>query len=148
MIRWSSTIDVKSQGSALHIQCKTDTRILSPNTYYAIYFLYTDVSVCTRAGNLTSFCLLTEISIRTSSSTSREVVISSETKVHHNIINNIPIGNDGWIELKIGEFFTGKHDKGIVEMSLKELKERCVYDRICFVLGGIEIRPIEKVYNS
>ncbi|XP_060168023.1 putative F-box protein PP2-B12 [Lycium barbarum] len=47
--------------------------------------------------------------------------------------------NDGWFEVKLGEFYTENEDD-CIEMSLKEVKD-CVSQKEGLIVEGIEIRP-------
>ncbi|KAL5997042.1 hypothetical protein ACLOJK_007970 [Asimina triloba] len=52
----------------------------------------------------------------------------------------IPVArNDGWMEIEMGEFFVGKRGRGVVEMSLMEIKGG--HSKGGLIIQGIEIRP-------
>ncbi|XP_051113148.1 F-box protein PP2-B13-like [Andrographis paniculata] len=116
----------------LQISCRFNTKLLSPNTIYTANLIF---RLENRAFGLDAAPL--EVEIRFGSYRTRRTI--SITGKHCQGRDAVARG-DGWMELKLGEFFVnGNEDDTQVKMELKEIEGTHLKGGI--VLQGIELRP-------
>ncbi|KAK7337720.1 hypothetical protein VNO77_18306 [Canavalia gladiata] len=141
-------------GNWLEIEGKIRTGILTPNTSYAAYLI---MNVSHRAYGLD--CAPSEVSVAVGKRVKRKRVYvgykdekkrTMETLMYGNrtemlgnwVIEEEGIGGpckreDGWMEIELGEFFSGQGDEEI-RMSLKEVGYQL---KGGLLLEGIQVRP-------
>ncbi|XP_024031544.1 F-box protein PP2-B11 [Morus notabilis] len=137
--------ELKLRRSSLRFHGKLNTRhILSPNTTYSVYLIFDFYDRHALYGFI-------EVSLKFSSQTDK---ILSESKFQTNLERAweyegggrddddsgktiVTKGEDGFRELKLGEFYDGGNDGGVFEMSLKQ--DEIVVLFLSFL--GIEFRP-------
>lgn len=121
--------------SWLEINGKIRTRILTPNTTYAVYLI---TNVSHRRYGLDS--APAEVSVEVSNK-----VLNGKAYLYQNIfiedINNeirVPSKrDDGWMEIELGEFLCGEADEE-VKVSVREVGYQL---KGGLIVEGIEVRP-------
>ncbi|KAF5469341.1 hypothetical protein F2P56_013423 [Juglans regia] len=139
--------------SWLDIKGRIETEILSPRTKYGAYFIYSmvdgfygfhnPVKVSIRleneeeGGDAINAYLNPRLWLGTQEQRSNEELLQINRQD-----GRLPIKReDMWMEIEIGEFFTGGHgdNHGEVEMCLKEVQ--VLHEKSGLVVHGIELRP-------
>ncbi|KAK9050832.1 hypothetical protein SSX86_030198 [Deinandra increscens subsp. villosa] len=152
--RFSEVIELKTI-SNMKIDGRIETEDLSPNTTYGAYLI---IKVSDRSFGLDSIPCETSVSNITSTVTSttylcpldeRKQQLESlffmnrrrmmEKRVVEGECRRPNKREDGWMEIKLGEFFVGEKSEG-VKMKLMEVKGQQLKGGL--VIEGIEVRPI------
>lgn len=140
----------------LEIQGKIKTQMLSPNTVYGAYLV---MKITGRAYGLD--LMPSEVSVEVGNHLSKSTAYlrrgedSKKQQLERLFFANrmqmlqsrvmegdgrVPRDrDDGWMEIELGEFFTGENDDEEVKMRLEEVKGQHLKGGL--VIEGIEIRP-------
>lgn len=127
----------------LLIQVRVNRRLLSPNTHYVAYFVYTP------RFNDVEFPPLQRVSVRYVEE-GIEKVAMSDAYLDDDFISRENEGfhsrdrDDGWTEMEMGEFFNGDDhdDDNVVAISLWEVSGPYIRMlRNGLIVQGIELRP-------
>lgn len=137
--------------SWLEIHGKIRTRSLSKNTTYGAYLV---MNVSKRAYGLDTTPFETAVKVGNQVSQGTVCVCTHDEKKQQNtdsnwtmptkvFTGNEPIPserNDGWMEIKLGEFFTGEEDE---EVKMSFLETKGFHLKAGLVIEGIEVRPLD-----
>ncbi|KAJ4955528.1 hypothetical protein NE237_012311 [Protea cynaroides] len=125
----------------LDIRGKMETQLLSPNTTYVAYmvFKFTDDAYGFENDPVEVSVKLASVG-RAEQGGVKSVYLKrhEETEAEREAPKE---RGDGWMELKMGEFFNERGEDGEVEMSLKEVK--VLWWKSGLIIEGIELRPKE-----
>lgn len=126
--------------SWLVIQGTIRTQILTPNTRYAAYLV---MKVSRRAYGLGS--VASDVSVEVGDKVQRgRAYLCRRERVIEEYRRFPSIREDGWLEIELGEFFSGEEDEE-VSMSLMELGHQL---KGGLILEGIEVRPKHGLTNT
>ncbi|KAF6163792.1 hypothetical protein GIB67_012151 [Kingdonia uniflora] len=122
----------KRRASGTKVTAAMETRELSPKTTYEAYFVYKLNREAEGFKQMPAKALISFIGMEDS---------ERSTSVYLNPNSQVPpqIREDGWLEIKMGEFFNSEGEDGVVHMILKEIKRRD--SKSGLVIQGIELRP-------
>ncbi|CAN1219749.1 F-box protein PP2-B15 [Linum perenne] len=114
--------------SWLEIEGKIRAKMLTPNTKYGAYLL---IQITDRSYGLDSMPSVVSVNVNGTEVSKSRVAVDGEGR--------LPVEReDGWLEVEIGEFFSGESDEE-VRMCLKEVKGYHLKGGL--VVEGIEVRP-------
>ncbi|KAF4361901.1 hypothetical protein F8388_005637 [Cannabis sativa] len=150
--RFAEVVELRTI-SWLEIHGKIRTQMLSSNTTYSAYLV---MNISNRAYGLDTAPFEISVNVGNRQVSYGTVCVSGydKNKMQEKIMKqtlkttpfveekkNVIISerNDGWVEIKLGEFFTGENDDEEVKMSLTETKG--YHLKAGLVIEGIEVRP-------
>ncbi|XP_035547230.1 protein PHLOEM PROTEIN 2-LIKE A8-like isoform X2 [Juglans regia] len=126
----------------LDIKGIIETKILSPKTRYGAYFIYSMVDGFYGFNDPVKVSIRLENEVEGGDAINAYLNPSEELLQINRQDGRLPIKReDMWMEIEIGEFFTGGHgdNHGEVEMCLKEVQ--VLHEKSGLVVHGIELRP-------
>ncbi|CAN1219741.1 F-box protein PP2-B15 [Linum perenne] len=125
--------------SWLEIEGKIRAKMLTPNTKYGAYLL---IQITDRSYGLDSMPSVVSVNVNGVCSSSSTTYLRHKKNSQVEMMERegrLPVEReDGWLEVEIGEFFSGESDEE-VRMCLKEVKGYHLKGGL--VVEGIEVRP-------
>lgn len=142
----------------MEIRGEIESRVLTPKTLYAAYFIYKVDQAFSHGLDFPNQETTVKLGAQVSKHTVKISPDDAETRRNRRMFRSFlnwrgmipedPEENgsraprpraDGWLEIEMGKFYNGKGEDGVVEMSLMEVQGGLWKSGL--IIQGIEIRP-------